>query len=59
MIKYSVIKKAEANRDAIVVKDFKSAYVTLKSLNHDKSIRFHMENFNHFFASANSITISK
>ena len=35
------------DRDAIVVKDFKSAYVTLKSLNHDKSIRFHMENFNH------------
>ena len=35
------------DRDAIVVKDFKSSYVTLKSLNHDKSIRFHMENFNH------------
>lgn len=33
--------------DAIVFKDFKSKYVTLKSLNHNKSIRFYMNHFNH------------
>ena len=41
------IRQALFNNDAIVVKDFKSHYVTLKSLNHNKSIRFYMENFNH------------
>ena len=35
------------DNDAIVVKDFKSSYVSLKSLNHNKSIRFIMDNFNH------------
>lgn len=35
------------SNDAIVVKDFKSKSVSLKSLNHDKSIRFIMDNFNH------------
>ncbi|MCD8027321.1 MAG: aldose 1-epimerase family protein [Erysipelotrichaceae bacterium] len=35
------------NNDAIVVKDFKSKYVDLKSLNHHKSLRFYMENYNH------------
>lgn len=33
--------------DAIVLEDFKSKSVVLKSLNHNKYIRFHMENFNH------------
>lgn len=35
------------NNDAIVLQDCKSEYVDLKSLNHDKYIRFHMEGFNH------------
>lgn len=35
------------NNDAIVVKNFKSKSVSLKSLNHNKSIRFIMDNFNH------------
>lgn len=33
--------------NAIVVQDFKSKYVSLKSLNHNKSIVFHMEGFDH------------
>lgn len=41
------VRQALFNNDAIVVKDFKSRYVSLKSLNHNKSIRFIMENFNH------------
>lgn len=32
--------------DAVVVNDFESSYVSLKSLNHDKSVTLHMENFN-------------
>lgn len=35
------------SNDAIVFKDFKSESVALKSLNHQKSIVFHMESFNH------------
>ena len=35
------------NNDAIVVKNVKSKSVSLKSLNHNKSIRFIMDNFNH------------
>ncbi|WP_050635711.1 aldose 1-epimerase family protein [Candidatus Stoquefichus sp. SB1] len=41
------VRQALFNNDAIVVKNFHSHYVTLKSLNHDKSIRFYMDNFNH------------
>ncbi|MCI9049752.1 MAG: aldose 1-epimerase family protein [Coprobacillus sp.] len=41
------VRQALFNNDAIVVKNMKSNYVTLKSLNHDKSLRFYMENFNH------------
>lgn len=41
------VRQALFNNDAIVVKDFKSHYVTLKSLNHQKSLRFYMDNFNH------------
>lgn len=41
------VRQALFDNDAIVVKDIKSQYVTLKSLNHDKSIRFFMKNFNH------------
>ena len=41
------VRQAMFDNDAIVVKDFQSHYVTLKSLHHDKSIRFIMENFNH------------
>lgn len=41
------VRQALFDRDAIVVKDMKSSYVTLKSLNHDKYIRFHLKNFNH------------
>lgn len=41
------VRQALFANDAIVVKDFKSTYVTLKSLNHEKSIKFYMENFNH------------
>lgn len=33
--------------DAVVVKNFKSHSVSIKSLNHNKSIRFIMENFEH------------
>lgn len=35
------------DNDAIVLADVKSKFVDLKSLQHDKYIRFHMENFNH------------
>ncbi len=35
------------NKDAIVLEDFKSDIVSLKSLNHSKSIDFHMEGFTH------------
>lgn len=35
------------DRDAIVFKNFKSESISLKSLNHDKSIVFHMHGFDH------------
>ena len=35
------------NTDAIVIKKFKSENIALKSLNHDKSIVFHMNGFDH------------
>lgn len=35
------------NTDAIVIKNFKSENIALKSLNHDKSIVFHMNGFDH------------
>lgn len=41
------VRQALFNNDAIVYKDFASEYVTLKSLNHHKSIKFIMHNFNH------------
>ena len=47
------IRQELFNQDAIVVKDFKSNFVSLKSLNHNKSIVFHVENYDHlgFWAS--------
>lgn len=41
------VRQAMFDTDAIVVKNFKSESVTLKSLNHNKSIVFHMNNFDH------------
>lgn len=41
------VRQALFTNDAIVVKDFQSGFVSLKSLNHEKSIKFYMENFNH------------
>ncbi len=41
------VRQSMFEHDAIVVQDFKSKYVTLKSLNHNKSIRFTMNNFDH------------
>lgn len=35
------------NNDAIVIKDFKSENISIKSLNHQKSIVFHMHGFDH------------
>ena len=35
------------DNDAIVLKDVKSKTLSLKSLNHNKSLVFHMEGFNH------------
>jgi len=41
------VRQAMFDTDAVVVKNFKSESVALKSLNHDKSIVFHMQNFEH------------
>lgn len=41
------VRQAMFANDAIVVKNMKSHSVSLKSLNHHKSIRFIMNNFNH------------
>lgn len=41
------VRQAMLDTDAIVVKGFKSENVALKSLNHNKSIVFHMSNFDH------------
>jgi len=41
------IRQELFNQDAIVVKNFRSRYVALKSINHEKSITFYMKNFNH------------
>lgn len=35
------------NSDAIVIPHFKSEYIALKSLNHNKELRFHMHHFDH------------
>ena len=35
------------NNDEIVIKDFKSENISIKSLNHQKSIVFHMQGFDH------------
>lgn len=41
------IRQEMFNRDAIVLKDIKSKTITLKSLNHSKTLAVHMENFDH------------
>lgn len=41
------VRQAMFDRNAVVVKNFKSENVALKCLNHNKSIVFHMKNFNH------------
>lgn len=41
------VRQAMFDRDAVVVKNFKSESVALKSLNHNKSIVFHMQGFEH------------
>ncbi|MEG0276829.1 MAG: aldose 1-epimerase family protein [Coprobacillus sp.] len=41
------VRQALFDNDAIVVKDFKSQWVALKSLNHKKSIKFYMSHFEH------------
>ncbi len=41
------VRQAMFDNDAIVVKNFKSKWVELKSLNHSKSLRFHMSGFEH------------
>ena len=41
------VRQAMFDNDAIVVKNFKSNWVELKSLNHSKSLRFHMSGFEH------------
>ncbi len=41
------VRQAMFDTDAVVVKNFKSESVALKSLNHDKSIVFHMKGFEH------------
>lgn len=41
------IRQKLFDSDAIVVQNWKSDYIALKSLNHNKSIVFHMKNFNH------------
>ena len=41
------VRQAMFDRDAVVVKNFKSENVALKSLNHNKSIVFHMSGFEH------------
>lgn len=41
------VRQAMFDTDAVVVKNFKSENVALKSLNHNKSIVFHMTGFEH------------
>ena len=41
------IRQALFNQDAVVVKNFKSEWVALRSLNHKKAIVFHMKGFEH------------
>lgn len=41
------IRQELFNNNAIVLQDVKSKYIALKSLNHNKSLVFHMEGFNH------------
>ena len=41
------VRQAMFDNDAIVVKNFKSHWVQLKSLNHNKSLRFYMSGFEH------------
>lgn len=41
------VRQALFNNDAIVVKNFQSNWVAIKSLNHSKSLKFHMRNFEH------------
>lgn len=41
------VRQAMFDQDAVVVKDFKSEWVALRSLNHSKAVVFHMHHFNH------------
>lgn len=41
------VRQESFNRDAIVLENFKSKSITLKSLNHNKTLSVHMENFTH------------
>ncbi len=40
------VRQAMFKDDAVVVTDFKSSWVSLKSLNHQKAVTLHMDNFN-------------
>ncbi len=41
------VRQAMFDRDAVIVENMKSKSVSLKSLNHDKYVKFYMNNFNH------------
>ena len=41
------VTQSQFNDDAIVVENFKSNMIALKSINHNHQIKFHMENFTH------------
>lgn len=41
------VRQEMFNRDAIVLKDVQSKTITLKSLNHSKTLAVHMDGFNH------------
>ena len=41
------VRQAILDNDAIVLKDFQSSYVALKTIHHQKAIYFHMENYPH------------
>ncbi len=41
------VRQAMFDRDAVIVENMKSNAVSLKSLNHNKYVKFYMKNFNH------------
>lgn len=41
------VRQAMFDRDAVIVENMKSNSVSLKSLNHNKYVKFYMNNFNH------------